>query len=77
MTTIKQQARMLDAANLDASHVFPDIHEEAMARALKFGQAKGLLEMWLSALDEPKELTRKAMLNFMAARTQKVLEEWK
>lgn len=75
MTTLSQKARMMEAANAEASKVWPSVHEEAMNRAMKFRQAKGLLEMWLETMSaEEVSLTG---VRYMMARTAKVLEEWK
>lgn len=74
MTTI-QKARIMQAANAEASKVWPSVHEEAMDRAMKFGQAKGLLEMWLETMSA--EEVSSPGVRYMMARTAKVLEEWK
>lgn len=75
MTTIHRQARVMQAANAEASKVWPSVHEEAMDRAMKFGQAKGLLEMWLETMSA--EEVSSPGVRYMMARTAKVLEEWK
>lgn len=79
MTTIHQKARLMKAADRDARHVWPSLHDEAITYCARFGTAKGMLEGFLTLLtsDDLPEDVREKMLAFQIARTRRQLEEWK
>lgn len=78
MTTLKQTARVLAAADRDARHVWPDVHAEAMHYRREFGRAKGMLEAILDTLDDGElpDSVRAKVLAFQKARIAKALQEW-
>lgn len=78
MTTVKQTARILAAADRDARHVWPSPHDEAIHYRCEFGRAKGMLAALLDTLndDELPESVRAKVLAFQKARIAKALQEW-
>lgn len=79
MTTTHQQARLLQAADRDARHVWPDLHSEAMHYCREFGRARGMLEAILETIEDdvlPEE-TRAKVMTWQLARVRKAISEWK
>lgn len=78
MTTIKQIAHTLAAADLAVRHQWPSPHDEAMHYRSEFGRAKGMLAAILNTLDDAElpESVRAKVLAFQKARVAKALQEW-
>lgn len=74
MTSLRQQARLLAAADRDARHSFPSDHELLSRRSFQLGLAKGLLQDVLSAAEAPEDV-REQCLNMAVARIRREFGE--